>query len=95
MPEIRFQIQWPDGTQETCYSPSLVVKDYLEPGNIYELSDFIARSQTALTIASNRVKAKYGMPCSLALGQLQSLETRAQTYQDLANPKVQMIQFIS
>lgn len=94
MPEIRFQIQWPDGTQETCYSPSLVVKDYLEPGSTYDLSDFIARSQTALTIASDRVKAKYGMPCSLALGQLQSLETRAQTYQDLTDPKVQMIQFI-
>lgn len=94
MPEIRFQIQWPDGTQETCYSPSLVVKDYLEPGSTYDLSDFIARSQTALTIASDRVKTKYGMPCSLALGQLQSLETRAKTYQDLADPKVQMIQFI-
>lgn len=94
MPEIRFQIQWPDGIQETCYSPSLVVKDYFEPGSTYELSDFIARSQTALTIASDRVKAKYGMPCSLALGQLKSLETRAQTYQDLTDPKVQMIQFI-
>lgn len=94
MPETHFQIQWPDGTQETCYSPSLVVKKYLEPGNTYDLDDFVSRSRTALTIGSDRVKAKYGMPCSLALGQLQSLEARAQTYQDLTDPKVHMIQFI-
>lgn len=94
MPEIRFLIQWPDGIQETCYSPSLVVKEYLESGSIYDLRDFLSRSRTALTIGSDRVKAKYGMPCSLALGQLQALEARAQTYQDLADPKVQIVQFI-
>lgn len=94
MPEIRFLIQWPDGIQETCYSPSLVVKEYLESGSTYDLRDFISRSRTALTIGSDRVKAKYGMPCSLALGQLQALEARAQTYQDLADPKVQIVQFI-
>lgn len=94
MPETRFQIQWPDGTQETCYSPSLVVKKYLEPGHIYDLDDFVSRSRTALTLGSDRVKAKFGMPCGLALGQLQSLETHAQQYQTLTEPKVQMIQFI-
>ncbi|MBD0337127.1 MAG: MSMEG_0570 family nitrogen starvation response protein [Cyanobacteria bacterium Co-bin13] len=77
MPEIRFQIQWPDGSQETCYSPSLIVKDYFTPSQSYPLDDFVQRSQTALTIASDRVKAKYGMACSLALGQLQKIETQA------------------
>ncbi|NET37061.1 MAG: MSMEG_0570 family nitrogen starvation response protein [Cyanothece sp. SIO1E1] len=94
MPEIRFQIQWPDGSQETCYSPSLVVKDYFEPGNTYDLTDFVERSRTALNIASDRVKAKYGMPCGLALGQLHSIETRAVQYQDLDAPKVQLVEFI-
>jgi hypothetical protein len=27
MPEIRFQIEWPDSSQEVCYSPSFPVKD--------------------------------------------------------------------
>lgn len=95
MPEIRFQIQWPDGSEEICYSPSLVIQDYFEPGVAYDLKEFVERSRTALNIASDRVKAKYGSPCGLALGQLQSIQTQATQYQDLDDPKVRLIQFIS
>jgi uncharacterized repeat protein (TIGR04042 family) len=96
MPEIRFKIQWPDGAQEICYSPSLVVKDYFTPAESYPLDDFVARSRTALTIASDRVKAKYGMPCSLALSQLEKIERQASQYQQEASAplEVQLIQFI-
>jgi uncharacterized repeat protein (TIGR04042 family) len=94
MPEIRFQIQWPDGTQETCYSPSLVVKDYFTPDSDYDLADFVQRSRTALQIASDRVYAKYGKPCGLALGQLQEIEFKSTRYGDLSQPKVRFIQFI-
>ena len=80
MPEMRFRIRWPDGTPETCYSPSLVVKDYLAPGESYPLADFLARSRTALRIASERVKAKYGHPCSRALAQLARIENAAETF---------------
>ena len=65
MPEMRFLIRWPDGTAETCYSPSLVIKDYFAPGETYPLADFVERSRTALNIASERVRAKYGF-CLLA-----------------------------
>ncbi len=94
MPEIRFQIQWPDGRQETCYSPSLVVKKYFEPGHSYPLEDFVARAREALTIASDRVQAKFGFPCSLAIGQLQAIETTARRYQTLDQPTVQLLQFL-
>ena len=67
MPEMRFQIQWSDGSQETCYSPSLVIKDYFIPDTEYDLDDFVQRSREALQIASDRVKLKYGRPCGLAL----------------------------
>jgi len=67
MPKIRFQIQWSDGSQDICYSPSLIVKKYFVPKTEYPLEDFVQRSQTALKIARDRVQAKYGMPCSLAL----------------------------
>lgn len=88
MPEMRFQIEWPDGAQEVCYSPSLVIKDYFQPGQTYELADFVSRAREALTIASDRVKAKYGSPCGLALGQLQSIEQKAAQYS--ANPAAQV-----
>jgi uncharacterized repeat protein (TIGR04042 family) len=75
MPEMWFDVRWPDGSSETCYSPSLVIKDYFTEGKAYAVADFLERSRTALQIASDRVKAKYGRPCSLALGQLSSIET--------------------
>ena len=95
MPEVRFQIEWPDGVQETCYSPSLIVKDYFEPGAAYSLTDFLAKSQTALTIASDRVAAKYGFPCGRALGQLQQIEAKVQHYQQrVPASTVKLIQFL-
>ena len=77
MPEMHFRIRWPDGRRDTCYSPSLVIKDYLAPGQSYPLDSFVERSREALTIASERVKARYGFPCSLALGQLRAIEAAA------------------
>ncbi len=94
MPEIRFQIEWPDGQTEICYSPSLIVQSYFEPGVAYDLNDFIRRSRTALTIASDRVQTKYGRPCGLAIGQLQRLEERATQYAALPTPQVRMMQFM-
>src|SRR5579859_4779795 len=80
MPEMRFHIRWPDGTPEACYSPSLVIKDYFAVGAAYPLPDFIERSRTALGIASERVRAKYGMPCRRALAQLARIEAAAAAF---------------
>lgn len=93
MPEMRFQIRWPDGTEASCYSPSLVIKDYLTVGESYSLADFLDKSRTALNIASNRVQAKYGFPCGRAMGQLQVLESTAVQYQNLENPIVSVLAF--
>jgi uncharacterized repeat protein (TIGR04042 family) len=81
MPEMRFRIRWPDGRLETCYSPSLVVRDYLVEGESYTLADFLDCSRVALSIASERVRAKYGRPCPRARGQLARLEMMAGAYE--------------
>lgn len=94
MPEIRFQIRWSDGTQDSCYSPSLIVKEYLRPNTDYALEDFVERSRTALNIASDRVEAKYGRPCGLALGQLQDIEEKSKQYRHLPDAKVRVIGFL-
>jgi uncharacterized repeat protein (TIGR04042 family) len=94
MPEIRFKIQWPDGSQETCYSPSSVIKEYFTPECEYDLADFVGRSRTALQMASDRVRAKYGRPCGLALGQLELIEIKSSEYSNLQHPKVRVIQFL-
>jgi len=77
MPEMLFHIVWPDGAREACYSPSLVIKEHFVPGESYDVADFLARSRAALNIASERVRARYGFPCSRALGQLDRLERTA------------------
>lgn len=94
MPEVRFQIEWPDGTQDICYSPSLVIKQYLAPDAEYDLADFLARSRQALQEGSDRVQAKFGVPCRLALGQLQQLETTSTRYAHDPKAKVKLLKFI-
>lgn len=80
MPEMRFLVRWPDGRRESCYSPSLVIREYLQEGASYPLAEFVRLSREALTIASERVRAKYGHPCSLAMGQLARIETAASAF---------------
>jgi len=93
MPEMRFSIRWPDGRRENCYSPSLVIKDYFAPGETYALDDFVARSRTALHIASERVKAKYGFACSSAMDQLARIETAAKAFATLPDARVSVDAF--
>lgn len=94
MPEMRFRIAWPDGATEECYSPSLVIRDHFEEGEVYPLAEFMARARIALTVASERVAARYGHPCSLALGQLAQLERRATTFADQPQAKVACLRFL-
>lgn len=93
MPEMRFHIEWPDGARESCYSPSLVIKEHFAPGESYAIADFLARSRTALTIASDRVKARYGRACSLALGQLTRIEAGCARFSSLENARVRVHSF--
>ncbi len=99
MPEIRFEVEWPDGSRELCYSPSLVVQEYFTAGSDYTLEDFVDRARTSLLIASDRVLAKYGMPCGKALGQLQHIEAMAADYdakyQRRNSARVRLIRFLT
>ncbi|OJF93781.1 MSMEG_0570 family nitrogen starvation response protein [Pararhizobium antarcticum] len=94
MPEMRFVITWPDGEQETCYSPSLIIRDFFTEGERYTVSDFVDRSRKALTIASDRVEAKYGFACSSANDQLARIESAAVPFLDKAGSYVRCDSFI-
>lgn len=94
MPEMRFRVRWPDQTESLCYSPSLVIKDFLEPGKSYPLEEFVSRSREALQIASERVRQKYGYTCSSAMSQLADIEAIATRFWDDDAPRVTVIEFI-
>jgi uncharacterized repeat protein (TIGR04042 family) len=80
VPEMHFRVLFPDGEELLCYSPSLVVRDYLEVGGVYPVHDFVERSRAMLTIASERVKTKFGHYCSAAMDQLATIEARAAAF---------------
>lgn len=77
MPEVRFTIRWPDGHEESCYSPSTAIGRHLQAGASYPLPDFLMRARAGLNEASARVAAKYGFACSSAVDQLDRIEQRA------------------
>jgi len=93
MPEMHYRLRWPDGTESRCYSPSLVVKEYLEPGRRYALADFLERARTATRIASDRVRAKFGFACPRAAAQLVQIEAQAARFEHAPGVQVEVIGF--
>jgi uncharacterized repeat protein (TIGR04042 family) len=74
MPAMHFHLRWPDASESRCYSPSLVIKDHFEAGAIYPLPVFMTEVREAMHEASERVRAKFGFACSMALDQLAQIE---------------------
>ena len=93
MPAMHYQLRWPDASETTCYSPSLVIKDYFQPGAQYPLPDFLQRVREATQIASDRVAAKYGFACSMAADQLDTIEATAARFADRPDARVQVVAF--
>lgn len=80
MPEVHFDVRWPDGVRRTYYSPSTAIHQHLRAGESYKVPEFLAKARVALHEASERVRAKYGYTCSSALDTLRQLEETAQGF---------------
>jgi uncharacterized repeat protein (TIGR04042 family) len=94
MPVMHFLIQWPDNSEENCYSPSQVVSDFFTPGEGYPVDDFVSRAREALNIASERVRQKYGFACSAAMDQLAKIEAEAERFVGEPDAKVKVIALV-
>ena len=91
MPEVHFTVRWPDGEQERCYSPSTVIKEFLEAGQTYPLDAFLDRARGGLNRASARVEERYGFACSSAMAQLQRIEAQAKRFEGAEGAEVALI----
>jgi len=80
MPAVNFRVRWPDGQESAGYSPSTLIYQHLEAGSDYPLEEFMARVETALNAASERVKALKGFYCSSAMDTLASLQYQARRH---------------
>jgi uncharacterized repeat protein (TIGR04042 family) len=90
---MHFDIAWPDGTIEACYSPSLVIREHFAQGGLYPVAEFVRRSRIALGIASDRVRAKYGFPCVRAMAELARIEQAAERFAEMPDALVRVTAF--
>ncbi len=88
MPEMYFRVRWPDGREQRCYSPSVVIKDLMNVGQSYPVFELVERCRAGLRIAAERVRLKYGFYCSAALEQLAALEAAAEQHEGTALAEV-------
>lgn len=70
-------VEWPDGTREWLYSPSTIVEEVFSPGGVHPLGEFVELTRQAMTEASDRVRARYGFPCTRAAATLAAVEATA------------------
>jgi uncharacterized repeat protein (TIGR04042 family) len=93
MPAMHYTLRWPDASESTCYSPSLVIQDYFQVGQAYALADFIKRLREATAIANERVQARYGFVCSRAGDQLALLEDQVRRWTGHEDARVAVVAF--
>lgn len=92
MPEMTFDIRWPDGSTQSCYSPSLVMHDFLTTGQRYTVGELLTRTSTALQQASDRVRAKYGFACTSAAATNEEIMLSASRFADDAEITITAMQ---
>ncbi len=90
---MHYRLRWPDQSESTCYSPSLIIQDYFQPGATYPLDDFLQRLREATGIANERVRAKFGFACSRASDTLDRIEARAATLAGQPGAQVTVVAF--
>ena len=81
VPEVFFEIEWPDKKVSTHYSPSRIVGEYFQKGQRLTVEDLVRTSSKALQHASERVEARYGFTCAGARESLDEILGIASAYE--------------
>ncbi len=91
MPEVRLSLQWPDGQTSELYSPSTVILEYLQPGDVLPVGELHRRGVQALREASERVRARYGFACTRTDEEQLQLAKRVAAYDGQQKVTVQAV----
>jgi uncharacterized repeat protein (TIGR04042 family) len=91
MPELLFDVRWPDQSVTRCYSPSRAIAAHLDAGRDYPLPEFLSRSRAGLQAASDRVREVYGAPCSRAAAQLAEIERLGARFGEQLDARVRVV----
>ncbi|SEF86759.1 MSMEG_0570 family nitrogen starvation response protein [Marinobacterium lutimaris] len=90
MPAINFNVRWPDGSEDSCYSPSTVVRDHFKTGDTMPLAEFVSKAEVALDSASQRVEQKFGYACSSSMDQLAVIKAKAARFEASEHPEIEI-----
>ena len=88
MPEVHFEVQWPDGEITRCYSPSTIVLEYFQEGQQLTVGELSQRSTEALDHASRRVEAKFGYRCTSAAAQRDAILKTAARFRETEDARI-------
>jgi uncharacterized repeat protein (TIGR04042 family) len=77
VPEVLFDVRWPDGSRQTFYSPSLIVEEHFLAGRTYPVAEFVDTSRACMRIADQRVRQKYGFGCAESVATMAGIEQAA------------------
>ncbi|MDH4394524.1 MAG: MSMEG_0570 family nitrogen starvation response protein [Limnobacter sp.] len=91
MPVVRFDVLWPDSTVMKCQSPSTVIRNFMQEGQVYPLPEFMRIAELGLNQASERVREKYGFACSAAADQLEIIQAKASGFRETPAAAVQVL----
>ena len=69
------------------------MQEHLRTGHSYPLGEFLQRTHEALSIASERVRAKYGFACSRAMDQWSEIEATAEPFRQQPEAHVTVLSF--
>ena len=93
MPEMRFVIRWPDGVVESCYSPSLVIKEFFAPGESSRSPILSNAAAPLCTSPASAWRRSMATPATRAVAQLAQIEAVAKTFVDSPEARVAVESF--
>lgn len=91
MPVTHVNIVWPDSKEDKVYSPSSVIKEHFKPGEVLTVEEFLAKAETSLFEASERVRLKFGYGCTSAQAELSRIQQKCTSFNAQNNIKITSI----
>ncbi len=76
MPVTYVNIEWPNEETDEVYSPSSVIKEYFKPGETLTIEDFLNKCNQSLSLASERVRVKFGYACTSAISETERINKK-------------------
>ncbi len=80
MPVTYVHIELPDHKKDQIYSPSSIIQEYFNPGEVLSVDTFLTICTKSLNEASERVRQKFGYACTSAMAESQRINTLCQNY---------------